>query len=48
MKWDSGRNRETERFKKGIGKAIGIKNRDCYRYRYDIVITIRKMKWDRD
>ena len=25
MKWDSGRNRETERFKKGIGKAIGIK-----------------------
>ena len=25
MKWDSGRNRETNRFKKGIAKAIGIK-----------------------
>ena len=25
MKWDSGRNRETDRFKKGIGNAIGIK-----------------------
>ena len=25
MKWDNGRNREMDRFKKGIGKSIGIK-----------------------